>query len=326
VSKPVTTADVRGVWSAPAPPDRTRRGAVALLARDNEAEPRPRTVELATTEGRTIGWGLLKKSGPAAAQTPDAPDTWLIGDCEALRARGRGWLTYFPQDCAPYAATRKILGFEVGDAWLASWFSGSSDRSSPSHWNGRTWNNVRSPASRAAVDLWGATGDDVWFVGGHDVVRWDGRALTALAPVPGLGQHDELTSVWGSDASNVWVAAYGGAGVKVARWDGAGWQAAAWFQIDLPRRLQPIDYWAQSNLWPHHITDSRQVALWGTAADDVWLAGPNGIVVRFDGRRWQRVATPTRHPLFGLGGTRDHVIAVGATGTILELDRTAPKK
>jgi hypothetical protein len=57
------------------------------------------------------------------------------------------------------------------------------------------------------------------------------------------------------------------------------------------------------------------------AADDVWLAGPNGIVLRFDGDRWRRVVTPTRYPLFGLGGTRDHVVAAGAAGTILELAR-----
>ena len=152
-------------------------------------------------------------------------------------------------------------------------------------------------------------------------MHWDGRALTATPPGPWLEAFSELTSVWESDAGNVWVAAYGSAGVKLARWDGAIWQAVASFNFNRPRRLQSIDPGMSENLWPRAFGDSRQVVLWGTSANDVWLVGPNGIVVRFDGRRSQRVATPTRHPLFGLGGTGDHVFAVGATGTILELDR-----
>jgi hypothetical protein len=56
----------------------------------------------------------------------------------------------------------------------------------------------------------------------------------------------------------------------------------------------------------------------------VWLADPNEIVIRFDGRRWQRV-TPTRLPLLGIDGTRDRMVAVGASGTILRLERSSSR-
>jgi len=320
VNKPVTDVDLRGVLSIPASPSAATRGAVTLRARENENEPRPRTVELVLAEGGTTPWGLLKQVGPAPERTHDDADTWLIADCEALRARGQSWITYFPPECVPYAATRKIVGSGAGDAWIAPGISGSSASSLPLQWNGPVKTNVRAPAS-GLVDLWASKSDDVWFVGGRAILHWNGRALTAVPPGPWLETFAELTSVWGSDAGDVWIAAHGSNGVKVARWDGTIWQAVASFQFNWPRRMQSDDPGVNPTARPWPFRDSWQVALWGTSASDVWLAGPNGVVLRFDGRRWQRVATPTRHPLFGLGGTRDHVLAVGAIGTILELDR-----
>jgi len=319
VSKPVTDVDLRGVLSVPTSPNPTSRGTVTLRASENENEPRPRTVELVIAEGGTTPWGLLKQAGPAPERTHDDTDTWLIADCEALRARGQSWITYFPRECVPYAATRKIVGSGGNDAWMAPGVSGPSQSPLPSEWN-PTKTNVRAPAS-GLVDLWASKKDDVWFVGRRYIAHWDGRALTETPPGPWLEAFADLTSVWGSDATNVWVAAYSGVSVKLARWNGTIWQAAASFDFHRPRRLQSIDPAMSEPLFPTTFRDSPQVALWGTSASDVWLAGPNGIVLRFDGRRWQRVATPTRHQLFGLGGTRDHVVAVGATGTILELDQ-----
>ena len=105
------------------------------------------------------------------------------------------------------------------------------------------------------------------------------------------------------------------------RWDGARWLPSASFRLD--QRPTTSD---APNLWPPAVIQSDQVALWGTSATDVWLAGPNGIVLRFDGSRWLRVATPTRYPLFGLGGTQQRVVAVGAAGTVLQLDLQAPAR
>ena len=315
VSQPATTGDLRGVWSTAAAADPKQAAAIALRARDNDDQPQPRTVDLTAGNGMTLGWGLPKQRPASAAA---GAETWLFGDCEALRARDRAWVTYFPASCDPHAPTRTIFGIG-GDLWSTGGAYG------PLHWSGQSWTSIRS-ASGSSTDLWAANSDDVWFIGGRDVVHWDGKGLGPRPAVPGLAATDALGSIWGSDAKDVWVAAHGRGSVKVARWDGEQWVDSATFRFDLPRRYFPTESWAASNLWPARFAQSESVTLWGTAADDVWLAGPNGIVIHYDGRRWLRVPTPTRHPLFGLGGTRDRVYAVGSSGTILQLEARSPAR
>jgi hypothetical protein len=318
VSQPPTTGDLHGVWSTPVGADPKQGAAVAVRARDNDDQPQPRTVELTTADGQMLAWGLPKQRAATSAAAGSDAETWLFGDCEALRARGRAWVTYYPANCVPHAPARTIFGIG-GDVWSTGGAYG------PLHWNGQSWASVRSP-SGSSMDLWAAKGDDIWFIGGRDVVHWDGRGFGLVPSVPGLAPTDALGSIWGSDAKNVWVAAHGRDGVKVARWDGEQWVDSATFRFDLPRRYLPADSWAASNLRPARFAESESVTLWGTTADDVWLAGPNGIVIHHDGRRWLRVPTPTRHPLFGLGGTRDRVYAVGSSGTILQLEARSPAR
>jgi hypothetical protein len=147
--------------------------------------------------------------------------------------------------------------------------------------------------------------------------------LVLVAPVPGLDVHDQLTAIWGADAKNVWVAGTNGdrSEVKVARWQGERWGAPVNFGLSIPARKSPFELGLQELLPSSWREQSGPVTLWGTGVTDVWLAGPNGIVLRYDGDRWRRVVTPTRDRLFGLGGTPDHIVAVGAAGTILELTR-----
>jgi hypothetical protein len=306
VSKPVTEVDLRGVWSTSTTADKSHPGPVGVRAHDTG--DKPRTASL-IVPGDRVPWGTPKSS--ALPRTSADADVWLIGDCEAERAHDRGWATYATQSCGAGAANPKILGLDSGDVWLTSL----------SHWDGRSWTRVPWRAHDQLTDLWASAPDNVWLAGGHDVFRWDGRALVLVAPVPGLEARDQLTAIWGADAKNVWVATTKGLEIKLFRWDGEHWGAAVSFGLGLPPRKLP-DVLSLQELFPTSShEDSGTISLWGTAADDVWLAGPNGIVLRFDGDRWRRVVTPTRYPLFGLGGTRDHVVAAGAAGTILELAR-----
>jgi hypothetical protein len=173
---------------------------------------------------------------------------------------------------------------------------------------------------------------DYWTAVSKSVTDSDLPGRTAVAapavapPMPGLSATDRTACTWAADANSVWVAATSGENVKVARWDGKAWSPTVSFGLGLPRRFFSSDTWDVSYLWPMTASESRQVALWGTSASDVWLAGRNGIVLRFDGKRWQRVATPTRTPLSGLDGTQEHVVAVGAQGTRLELHRQPPAR
>jgi exonuclease V gamma subunit len=59
-------------------------------------------------------------------------------------------------------------------------------------------------------------------------------------------------------------------------------------------------------------------AVWGTAADDVWAAGYQGLLMHWDGASWRQEVSGTANPLlavWGVGGT--DVWAVGESATIL---------
>ncbi len=319
LGRPVTDVDLRGVVTVPVTPAPGVPGPLARSVKD----PAPPTATVSLPGTSPPNWALPRPSGPPPTATSTASvDIWLVADCEALRASGKAWDTFFPPSCEAGAATRRVLALEPGEVWMLPPWTSSSGMLWPDHWDGRAWTNVRSPSAAFPKDLWGSRADDVWIVGGRDAVHWDGRALTAPAALPGIDAADELTALWGSDASNVWAAAraFGGTGVKLLRWDGAHWQAAGSFDLAPPRRDRPVAPYSEYGLWPHRALEPRQLVLWGTSASDVWLGGPNGIVLRFDGSRWWRVPTPTRDPIEGLGGTANRVVAVGAAGMILELE------
>jgi hypothetical protein len=58
--------------------------------------------------------------------------------------------------------------------------------------------------------------------------------------------------------------------------------------------------------------------VWGSARDDVWAVGENGVILRYDGAAWSLVDTsslPIQQDLFGVSGrSADDVVAVGANG------------
>ncbi len=59
----------------------------------------------------------------------------------------------------------------------------------------------------------------------------------------------------------------------------------------------------------------------GCAIDDeIFIVGDGGVILRFDGRVWHRMATPVLVPIHGIWGTRpDGLVAVGWMGTVLSL-------
>ena len=122
----------------------------------------------------------------------------------------------------------------------------------------------------------------------------------------------------------MWAAAISGDGVKLLRFDGSRWRFDTAFRLSTPRRLMSTDQWLVVNIWSMRKAESRTVALWGTSASDVWLAGPNGVVLRYDGTRWSRVRTPTRAGLLTIGGTGARVIAAGMAGVVLTATPKTP--
>ena len=66
--------------------------------------------------------------------------------------------------------------------------------------------------------------------------------------------------------------------------------------------------------------------MWGTSANDVYIGGDGGTIVRYDGVRWQTLGVPTTRDLrtiWGRGPTE--IYAAGDSGTVLRYDGAAWK-
>jgi hypothetical protein len=212
-------------------------------------------------------------------------DVWAVGGAGALlHFDGIGWRSVPSPETLLLVA---VWGASPDDVWA------SGRDGALAHYDGVSWAHVTVPGSPldGHASLWGSGSRDVWTTGGPTggtvsvLARFDG-ASWAVRERRAIG----LSAVWGTSASNVWMA---GDSSAILHYDGAAWSA-----VSVP-------------------TGPALYDLWGTAADDVWASGW-ARMLHFDGAAWTIVATPPTEGLFGVwGSAADDVWAVGKGGAIL---------
>jgi hypothetical protein len=63
-------------------------------------------------------------------------------------------------------------------------------------------------------------------------------------------------------------------------------------------------------------------AVWGTGPTDIYAAGEDGVLFRFNGGTWTALDSRTTQIILGLSGAMDgRVFAVGGTSTVVAGDR-----
>jgi hypothetical protein len=63
--------------------------------------------------------------------------------------------------------------------------------------------------------------------------------------------------------------------------------------------------------------DAPLNAVWVVSADEAWAFGNGGLIVRFDGKTWTEVESPTDQDLLAAWGSGDALFAVGAGGVVV---------
>jgi hypothetical protein len=98
----------------------------------------------------------------------------------------------------PYGG-RSLFGFGATDAW-SGWVGGQLYR----RVSGK-WKELNSTTRETLNDMWGASADDLWFVGTNGSIRhWDGKLMTTLETEPSLRQRS-LLGVRGSGPNDLWI-------------------------------------------------------------------------------------------------------------------------
>lgn len=212
-----------------------------------------------------------------------------------------GWSVVAESDAAALLA---VHGTAADDVWLVG--ADNGDGPVAMHWDGAAW--TRHDTGLIG-DLWWvhAVPDGPVYVAGSDahIARFvDGRFERMTTP--GLGKHT-IFGLWAAGPDDVYaVGAVAGRNGFVWHDDGSGWR-------DLPL---PAD------LPQNAVSDTPSFfKVWGTSADDVWIVGDDGVVMRGNARDgFTVVPSGSDALLFTVHGVDDRVVVVGggANGVVLE--------
>jgi hypothetical protein len=235
------------------------------------------------------------------------------------------------QDAGAVPTFQALWGTSLEDAWTGG------DHATLFHRTQNGWTKVAPPAMATAVSgIWGTAVNDLWVASG--LTREVDHTQNGLSWVPTvLASAGNVVTLWGQSdlyaatsageiwhlASNTWTPERSADNTNLL---------ALWGSDD-------SDVWAVGGKILHRDVNGAWTALpaagdhnavWGAAADDVWVAGCDqtgtacGFVKHLENGTFSRVATPAAGALYGLwGGGQNDIFAVGKGGAILHYDGSA---
>jgi len=192
------------------------------------------------------------------------------------------------------------------------------------HVRGDGWTTLREWDDIDLCDIHGRASDDIYAVGPGTALRFDGAEWTPDEVV----SEAYLTSVWCSDSDLVLA----GGGRTLAHmpqgiWEAdldmdRGWVCDVWGFADGGGCAIDHDggiYQYTDGVWSpmDSLEEERPRAVWGTSADDLYIASRigscrAGSVVHYDGQAWT-TTLETNHGLTGIWGTsNEDIFTVGA--------------
>jgi hypothetical protein len=180
------------------------------------------------------------------------------------------------------------------------------------HYSGGTeWNPHFMLPGITWRGLWGASADTVYAVGSTGSSRCcPGPYDIGVVYQCSNGQWQQVfgqervvfVDIWGSAGDDVYAVGTDNPGVVISHFDGETWQTISDPVIEqIP---------------------SQALAVWGSSASDVFVAGDDGVIIHFNGTDWQQMDNPgeTISSLWGTGAT--DVYACDYSGQILHYDGT----
>jgi hypothetical protein len=196
-------------------------------------------------------------------------------------------------------------------------------------WDGATWSEMPLPAVAGTPDLnavWSSTVGPAFAVGSSGTIfRFDGVAWTLQERVA-----EDLVGIWGSAATDVWAIGVRG---RVVHFDGNTWSEAASLGNDVRSNIEglwgsgPDQLWAvgggsvwryDGGAWTETLLSAAgtTTAIWGRAANDVYVVGGGGMAFHFDGTTWSDIHAEHAWRFNAIWGDATQIRAVGDLGTV----------
>lgn len=226
--------------------------------------------------------------------------------CEGEDGQGPVDTTWRPAwDATSTGWLRSVWGPANDDLYAAG---GAPNAGTLMHHDGTSWSEVQLGLDVPLLNwVYGFGGDEVFVVGNAGTsLRWDGSSWSELD----TGTDQDLWGVWGASPNDLW--AVGGNGRDetqgiILRFDGSSWREVA------PPTLEKPKVWAYFKVW-------------GTSADNVYIVGQRGVMLRWNGSELTELLVGASQDLISVWGTgRDRIVAVGGrnNGIVSRWDGTS---
>lgn len=272
----------------------------------------------------------LTFAGEADGQLP-ASYTLLtnLKDIESGNVFELGAGMWESQDAGLTQSVAALWGFDDDNVW------GVGPGGAIVHHSGIGWGPQATPTGVDLYGIWGAAADDIWAVGDEaTILHFDGATWQAVESVPGGNQYTTFRSVWGTSATDVYVAAASYAGIW--HWDGTAWSklpsvpgadlqdihGAGPDAIWAVGRYGAIRYW-NGTQWTSQTSGSSKDlhSIHAVSADEAYAVGADGALIEWNGTAWSVMPSPTKRTLRAVwaAGPQD-VYAVGDASTLMHYD------
>ena len=165
------------------------------------------------------------------------------------------------------------------------------------HYDGAEWNSMTSTTTKRLRDIWGISASDIYSVGENGtILKYNGTNWGVVTPPANT---PTLQAVWGTSGSNVF--AVGGPSAT-----------------DLPGTT-PVILHYDGISWNSQVAGQKLHGIKGSADDDIYAVGENGLILHFDGSLWREMqhwlTTVTLRDIWCCSS--DNVLVVGDYGTVL---------
>ncbi len=251
-----------------------------------------------------------------------ASNVWAVGEGGVLLHHdGTAWSDVSGTIASGGADLQAIRGTAADDVWLAG-------DQIVAHYTG-TWSVVTVPDQREWRGVYPRGIDDVFLVGGGTggkfVRHWDGvswveQVLPTTHGFNAVGAYagDEVVAVGNTGtiahykAGRWLVAPTDSTQSLYAVWDGG---PRAWAAGESGTLFTIAGHDLIGEIWSPSPSATDLFAIHGTGPDDIWIAGTDGFMARFDGLAWtvKPTAMPAGSELLGLwaGPAPGRAISVG---------------
>ena len=291
-------------------------------------------------------WSVVPSPDPGSgnnslfAVRAAAPDSvWAVGSFDdgtgpgavtksmILHWDGTSWTQMIsPNPGKTFNTLNAVRVVSANDAWAVGSFSnsGGATQSLIVHWNGTTWQQVKSPNPAVVNNLDWVTStspSDVWAVGLVSstsaltgrmlrpgsriaarvdprtfIVHWNGTRWSQV-PSPSPGVFDFLQGVGATSTSNAWAVGTTLAKGTVDQTLILHWNGTAWTRVMSP---DPGGTGRDNDLSGVATTASNTA--WAVGSFDDSNNNQQALLLRWDGTSWQQVQIPTSGDRSGLSG------------------------